>query len=130
MLPWYVSQHPELGISFIQRHHISILLDADNISDEIMLNGLISSALIFIIILIFNLRFNNGRLRVYRLSEEFFSDPTMRELDLFGCVSVIVGTGIGRTKLYVIDGNMTFQRLMDMQLIHISFFERLVGNVH
>lgn len=99
-------QHPELGISFTQRHHISILLDADNISDEIMLNGLISSALIFIIILIFNLRFNNGRLRVYRLSEELFSDPTMRELDLFGCVSVIVGTGIGRTKLYVIDGNM------------------------
>lgn len=67
---------------------------------------------------------------MYRLSEEFFSDPTMRELDLFGGGSVIVGTGIGRTKLYVIDGNTTFQRLMNMQLIHLSFFERLVGNFH
>lgn len=77
----------------------------------------------------FKLCFNNGRLRVYHFLQKVF-DGTVWEHNHYGGESIIVWTGIsamGRTQIYAIDENLTFQRLNNdiLQRIHLSLIQRL-----
>jgi hypothetical protein len=65
------------------------------------------------------LKFNDGRIHVYRRQGERFADVNVREHDHFGGGSVIVWAGISvdlRTQLYIVNGNLNSQRYIDEML--------------
>ena len=66
----------------------------------------------------FDLRFNDGRILVYRHSGERYTDATIKEHDCFGA---------GRTQLYIINGNLNPQRYIDeiLRPIVMPFLKRI-----
>ena len=64
----------------------------------------------------FNLKFSDGRLRIYRRRRERFADGCVKETDQFGGGGVMVLGGIshvGKTNLKIVVGNLNVIRYRD-----------------
>jgi hypothetical protein len=64
----------------------------------------------------FNLKFSNGRVRIYRRRRERFADGCVNKTDRFGGGGVMVWGGIshvGKTNLKIVDGNLNGIRYRD-----------------
>ena len=81
----------------------------------------------------FNLKFNDGRIRVYRRQWEHFADVNVREHDHFGGGSVMIWAGISvnlRTQLYIVNGNWNSQRYIDefLRPLVLPFLQQICPN--
>ena len=78
----------------------------------------------------FNLRFHDGRIRVFRRQGESFSDATVSEHDRYGDGSVMVCAGmtvILKTQFCIIDGNLSAQRYVNeiLQPVVVPFLGKM-----
>jgi hypothetical protein len=80
----------------------------------------------------FNLKFSDGRVRIYRRRRERFADRCVKQTDRFGGGGVMVWGGIsdvGKTNLKIVVGNLNGIRYRDEILapIVLRLFEHITS---